>query len=76
MSMLDVHLAPAEMVALGFAFESLCEELGIGNTSLDVSKRERIFHTMLGLIRKGETDVEVLQRRAVLHFTNTSGPAD
>jgi hypothetical protein len=76
MLMPDVPLEPAEMVALGYAFESVCADLGIGNTSLDVSKRERIFRTMLSFIRKGETDVEVLRRRAVLHFTNTSAPAD
>jgi len=56
------------MLALGVAFESACEDLGIGISSLDVSKRERIARLILGFIAKGEGNPEVLRRRVVLHF--------
>jgi hypothetical protein len=64
-----------EAMAFGIALEGACDELGIGASSLDVSKRERIACLILECIRKGESDADVLRRRAVLHFTNTPQPA-
>jgi hypothetical protein len=75
MLMPDFPLEPTEMVALGYAFELACEELGIGDGSLDVAKRERVAQLILAFVRKGENDVDVLCRRAVIHFRNTSAPA-
>jgi hypothetical protein len=74
MLMPNIVLEPAEIVALGNAFDRACEDLGIKNSSLDVSKRECLLQTMISLMRKGEMDGEVLRRRAVLHFTNTPQP--
>ena len=75
MLMLDFPLDPIEMLAFGCALEAACKELGIGEGSLDVAKRERVVQVILTFVRKGETDVEALQRRAVLHFRNTSSPS-
>jgi hypothetical protein len=76
MLMLDFPLEPTEMMALGFAFEAACAELGIGEGSLEVTKRERVSTFILKLVLKGETDIDVLRRRAVMHFRNTSSPCD
>ena len=72
MLMPEQPLEPDEMVALDFAFESVCRDLSIGNGSLDVSNRERILHSLLSLVRNGERDIDVLRRRAVLFFENTT----
>lgn len=74
MSMLSFPLEPLEAMAFGIALEGACDDLGIGISSLDVSKRERIAALILGFIRKGEGNAEALRRRAVLHFTNTAQP--
>jgi hypothetical protein len=50
------------------AFNRTCEELAIGVLSLDVPKRERVAQVVERLVRKGERDPLVLQRRAVSHF--------
>ena len=74
MLMADFPLEPMKMMALDFAFEAACGELGIGDGSLDVAKRERLAHILLGFVRKGEDDIAVLRRRAVMHFRNTALP--
>lgn len=74
MLMLDFPLEPTKLMALGFAFGSACEELGIGDGSLEVAKRERVSQFLVKLVLKGETDIDVLHRRAVIHFRNTSSP--
>ena len=58
------------MVALGFAFDTACKELGIGEGSSGLAKRERVYHFIKRLFLKGETDIDVLHRRAVIHFRN------
>ena len=40
-------LEPTKLLALGFAFGAACEELGIGDGSLEVAKRERLAHILL-----------------------------
>ena len=72
MLMPDFPLEPTKLMALGFAFEAACEDLGIGEGSLEVTKRERVSKFILKLVLKGETDIDVLHRRAVIHFRNTS----
>jgi hypothetical protein len=72
MLMPDFALEPTKMLALGFAFGAACEELGIGEGSLEVAKRERVSHFILKLVLKGEHDIAVLHRRAVIHFRNTA----
>ena len=72
MLMADFPLEPMKMMALDFAFEAACGDLGIGNGSLDVAKRERLAHILLGFVRKGEDGIAVLHRRAVIHFQNTA----
>ena len=74
MLMPDFPLEPTEMIAFGNAFEAACDELGIGDNSLDVAKRERVALLILACIRKGETDLDALRRRAVIHFRNTASP--
>jgi hypothetical protein len=74
MLMPDFPLEPTKMMALGFAFAAACAELGIGDGSLEVTKRERVSTFLLKLVLKGETDIDVLHRRAVIHFRNTSPP--
>ena len=68
-------LETTEMIALDFAFETACGDLGIGVGSLDVAKRERVSQFILALVRKGERNIDVLHRRAVIHFRNTSPPS-
>ena len=75
MLMPDRPLEPSKMIAFGVAFGAACAELGIGDGSLDVAKRERLAHILLGFVRKGEDDIAVLHRRAVIHFRNTSSPS-
>ena len=74
MLMADLSLEPMKAIALDFAFEAACGDLGIGDGSLDVAKRERLAHILLGFVRKGENDIAVLHRRAVIHFRNTALP--
>jgi hypothetical protein len=75
MLMPDFPLEPNEMLALSYAFDVACKELGIGDGSLDVAKRERVAQVILRLVLKGENDIDVLHRRAVIHFQNTSAPS-
>jgi len=75
MLMPNYFLEPPKMMALGFAFAAACTELGIGKGSLEVKKRERVSQFILKLVLKGETDIDVLYRRAVIHFRNTSLPS-
>ncbi len=72
----DFPLEASELLALGHAYIGACEELGIGDGSLDVVNRERIAKLLLGLILNGETNVEALRRRAVLRYTNTPTSAE
>ena len=74
MLMADFPLEPMKMMALDFAFEAACGDLGIGDGSLDVAKRERLAHILLGFVRKGEDDIAVLHGRGVIHFRNTVLP--
>ena len=71
----DFPLETTEMIALDFAFQAACGELGIGDGSLDVAKRERVSQFILALLLKGERNIDVLHRRAVIHFRNTSSPS-
>jgi hypothetical protein len=50
---------------VGTAYVRACEELGLENGSLDVAKRERVAELLLAFVLRGETDVDVLHRRAV-----------
>ena len=54
MLMPDFPLEPKKMIALGFAFETACEELGIGDGSLEVAKRERVSQFILRQVLQGE----------------------
>jgi hypothetical protein len=74
MLMPDFPLEPMKLMALGFAFGAACEELGIGEGSLEVAKRERVSQFILRLVLKGEQNIDVLHRRAVIHFRNISSP--
>ena len=74
MLMPDRPLEPSKMMVLDFAFKAACSDLGIGDGSLDVAKRERLAHILLGFVRKGEDDIAVLHRRAVIQFRNTALP--
>jgi len=71
----DFPLETTEMIALDFAFQAACGELGIGDGSLDVAKRERVSQFILALLLKGERNIDVLHRRAVIHFRTTSSPS-
>jgi hypothetical protein len=72
MLMPDSPLEPEQMLALSYAFDAACRDLGIGEGSLDVAKREKLARVILRFVRKGETDIDVLHRRAVIHLRNTS----
>ena len=74
MLMPDFPLEPKKMIALGFAFETACEELGIGDGSLEVAKRERVSQFILRQVLQGEHNIDALHRRAVIHFRNTTAP--
>ena len=70
MLMPDFPLQPKERAALCGAFESACSELGLGELSLEVPRREQVAQLILSFVCKGEHDVDVLHRRAVFHFRN------
>jgi len=74
MLMPEFPLELTKLMVLGFAFGSACDELGIGDGSLELSKRERVSKFILKLVLKGETDIDVLHRRAIIYFRNTSSP--
>jgi len=57
------------------AFDAACQELGIGIEGLDVPKRERLVECIIRLARQGESNVDALQKRAVLYVKNTEGSA-
>jgi hypothetical protein len=65
-----VSLRADERAALNAAYERACEELGLGDGSLDVAKRERVAELILSFVSRGEIDIEVLRRRAVIHCRN------
>jgi hypothetical protein len=71
MLMYAVPLSPDERRAVQAAYERACEELGLGE-SLDVAMRERVAELILAFVQKGEIDIDVLHRRAVIHCRNTS----
>jgi hypothetical protein len=54
--------------AVQVAFEKACAELGIGNGSLDVAKRECLIDHLLKLTSLGVSDVAELQLRTVSFF--------
>jgi hypothetical protein len=62
---------PLSALVVGTAYDQACKELGLGNGSLDVAKRERVAELIVAFVLRGETDVDVLHRRAVIHCRNT-----
>ena len=72
MLMYAVPLSPDQRAAVQTAYERTCEELGLGDGSLDVPKRERVAELILAFVQKGEIDIDVLHRRAVIHCRNSS----
>ncbi len=65
-------LSPDQRAALNASYERACEELGLGEGSLDVARRERVAELILSFVSRGEIDVDVLHRRAVIHCRNTA----
>jgi len=65
-------LAENQLQAFRVAFKGACDDLKLGQSSLDASKQERLAYLILGLIRKGETNPAAIRRRAILHMNNTS----
>ena len=72
MLMYAVPLSPQEQSVVQAAYERACQELGFGEGSLDVPKRERVAELILAFVQKGEIDIDVLHRRAVIHCRNAS----
>ena len=70
--MLMYAVSADERAAVQTAYERACEELGLGEGSLDVPKRERVAELILAFVQKGETVGPVPPRRAVIHSKNTS----
>ena len=68
----DFPLDTGQLLALGHAYVGACEELGIGDGSLDVEKRERIAKLLLGFVLNGEENVDALRRRVVLRYRNAT----
>jgi hypothetical protein len=64
--------SPIDLRTLRTAFDAACQELGIGQKSLDVPMRERLVACILRLARQGERDAAALQRQAVLYFRNVT----
>ena len=74
--MLDFPLEPTKMMALGFAFEAARAELGIGEGSLEVTKRERVSTFIRNWFSRAKPTLMCASARAVMHFRNTSSPCD
>jgi hypothetical protein len=68
MLLANVSVSPSVRNTARRAFDGACEELGLGDFSLDVAKRERLAQEMQRLVCKGERDPVVLQRTAVSQF--------
>lgn len=63
---------PVSLANLRLACDAACHELGIDDMSaLDIPKRERLVACIMRLARQGESDVNVLKRRALIYFQNT-----
>ena len=75
MLMPDFPLEPKDLLALSIARDAACKKLGFGDASLDVAKRERVSFLIRALVLKVEHDIDVLHRRAIIHFRNTSSPS-
>ena len=65
-----MDLTSAERSRVRDVFDYACRELGIGPSSLDVAKRERLAILVVELVRSGERNVFALRRRAVMLFRN------
>jgi hypothetical protein len=71
MLLYDSPLSPDQRYVVGTAYDQACKELELGNGSLDVAKRERVAELIVAFVLRGEMDVDVLHRRAVIHCRNT-----
>ena len=68
---------PVDLANLRLACDAACHELGIDDMSaLDIPKRERLVACIMKLAREGESNIQVLKRRALLYFCNTTPPAE
>ena len=71
MLLFDSPLSPDQRHVVGTAYDHACKELGFGNGTLDIAKRERVAGLILAFVLRGEMNVDVLHRRAVIHCRNT-----
>jgi hypothetical protein len=65
------ELSHMDLGCLRRALDAACQELGIGMAGLDVPKRERLVECIVRLARQGESNVDALQKRAVIYVKNT-----
>ena len=71
MHLFETPLTFDQRQVVGVAYDEACKELELGNGSLDVAKRERVAELIVAFVLRGEMDVDVLHRRAVIHCRNT-----
>jgi hypothetical protein len=67
----EAHLTQQERAVFDAAVQRACDELGLGELSLDVAKREQVAQSILEFVYSGEENIDVLHRRAVIRFRNT-----
>ena len=74
MLMPDRPLEPSKMMALGLCVRSGLRGTGHRGRQPRRSEAGAALSHSPGFVRKGEDDIAVLHRRAVIHFRNTALP--
>ncbi len=69
------RLTPNQRTLFETAFDRACAELGLGQLSLDVAKREYIAQLIVDIVSRGEQDIDAVQRRAVFGFRIAPWPS-
>jgi hypothetical protein len=67
----EPHFEASDIEVVSRAFVAACEDLNLGDRSLDVSGRERLAALIVRLAKQGERNVDALHRRAVMYFRST-----
>ena len=67
MQLQAIPLSPDQRDVIGAAYDRACSELGYSDCSLDVARQERVAEVIVAFVLRGEMDVDVLHRRAVVH---------
>ncbi len=66
-----IPLSPSQRQVISDAYERACRDLALGDGSLEVARREHVAELIVAFVLRGEMDIDVLHRRAVIHCRDT-----